>query len=201
MSDSAAAVRRFRDRLRSVGLVKKDVWILPEHAQRLAEVEQILRQQDATAPLFSSTPWTVETLHESLGESIYARSGLLHVSKIEGAEPSLRISMNLPGLGQQDVFLAVGGEQILVEVFLWPVTRVRDQAEFNECILRTHKFIPLSTFSITDVAGIPMYTMFGSLDVRSSLESVIFEIQSLADAVMSLDALYADYLKQGDVHD
>lgn len=193
-SEATVAVRRFRERLRALGLVKKDVWILPEHAPRLASLEQQLRRPDLSEEESQTLAWTIATIEQSLVQSPLATAGLLSVSRIEGVEPSLHLSVHLPGSTAVEVLLAIGGEQILVESFLWPMSAVADPAAFNECVLRTHKFLPLSTFSITDVNDVPMYTIFGALDVRSSLSSLLFEIQSVAEAVVLSEALYGDYL-------
>lgn len=194
-SESTAAVRRFRERLRALGLVKKDIWIMPEHAARLASLEQQLRRPGTSDLEDVSVPaWTVPAIEQSLAQSPLATAGLLTVSRIEGVEPSLRLSVQFPGSPAVEVLLALGGEQILVESFLWPMSAITDPAAFNECVLRTHKFLPLSTFSITDVGDVPTYTIFGALDVRSTLSSLMFEIQSVAEAVLSAEALYGDYL-------
>ena len=194
-SDAASAVRRFRERQRALGLVKKDVWIRPEHAATLAGIEQQLRQPSGSAQVgIEAQPWTVPSVQAALLETPLAAAGLLGVSRIEGVEPTLRLSVLLPSSPAVDVLLAIGGDQILVEAFLWPVSAILDPAAFNECVLRTHKFLPLSNFSITDVAGQPVYTIFGALDVRSTLSSLVFEIQSVAEAVLSADTLYGDYL-------
>lgn len=46
---SAHYQREYRRRLREQGLVKKEVWIRPEHARRLAELEMELRVLDGFA--------------------------------------------------------------------------------------------------------------------------------------------------------
>ena len=43
---SAHYQREYRKRLREQGLVKKEVWILPEHTKRLAVYEKSLRVRD-----------------------------------------------------------------------------------------------------------------------------------------------------------
>lgn len=197
LSDTASAVRRFRERQRERGLVKKDVWIRPEHAARLTQIEHDLRTPEGVSN--SDRPaWTLETLATALSTSPPGVAGLLTVAQIQGAEPSLRVSVSVPTLGNEneyiDVLLAIGGEQILVETLLWPASAIRDVAEFNDCVLRTHKFIPLATFSIIDIADEPYYTIFGSLYARSLLSSVLFEIQAVADASQSAYMLYGEYL-------
>jgi uncharacterized protein YjfI (DUF2170 family) len=196
-SGATAAVRRFRDRLRDRGLVKKDVWIRPEYADRLSALEREMREP-AGSLAAPETPaaWSVAGLQAALVACPLVAAGLLTVSRIEGAEPTLRLGVKIPGEAEVDVLLAVAGEQIMVETFLWPAASVVDVASFNECVLRTHKYLPLATFSITDIAGQPSYTLFGDLDARSSLSSVMFELQSLAEASLSARALYCDYLSE-----
>jgi uncharacterized protein YjfI (DUF2170 family) len=61
-------------------------------------------------------------------------------------------------------------------------------------ILKTHKLFPLSTFGIqTGPDGKDYYEMFGSLSAGSILESIIFEIETLADnAMQAADAYQSD---------
>ncbi|MGP1665823.1 MAG: hypothetical protein ACTS5I_07930, partial [Rhodanobacter sp.] len=53
LKPSTLYVRHFRERMRQQGLVKKDVWIRPEHAQELAVIEKALRdpRSGADSPL------------------------------------------------------------------------------------------------------------------------------------------------------
>lgn len=196
VSDATIAVRRFRERQRERGLVKKDVWIRPEHAAMLSQIEHDLRTPQGVSQ--SSHPaWTLEGIYKALSASPMAKSSLLTVTLIEGAEPSLRLGVNIPGTDKDpyiDVLLAVGGDQVLVETLLWPASAVNDVQSFNESVLRTHKFIPLASFSIIDVAGHPYYTIYGALDARSSLSSLLFEIQAVADASQCALALYSEHL-------
>lgn len=198
VSDATLAVRRFRERQRQRGLVKKDVWIRPEHGALLNQIEQDLRTPQGVAS--SSHPsWTLESIRHALCASPMAQNSLLTVTVIEGAEPSLRLGVNIPTDDPDsyiDVLLAVGGDQILVETLLWPASAVKDLSQFNESVLRTHKFIPLASFSIIDVAGEPYYTIYGALDARSSLSSLLFEIQAVADASQCALALYAEHLHE-----
>lgn len=192
---SAAHVRAFRERLRRQGLVKKDVWIRPEYAEELRRIESSLRQpgQDpAHAVGDSPMPWTVDTIEQALLQTSTVRDGLLTVDRIEGGEPSLHLVMH--EYGDLSVYLAVGGEQIIVEAYLWPVAQVADPDAFNAHVLRTHKLLPLSTISLQDIAGVPGYTMSGALDTHSGLSSLMFEIATLADNVIGATEAYAGYL-------
>ena len=74
---------------------------------------------------------------------------------------------------------------------------MRDPAAFNAHVLATHKLLPLSTIAIQSIAGVPSYTMFGSLDTHSSLANLMFEIETLAENVIQASDAYAPYLDAG----
>src|SRR5688572_3426175 len=157
---SAANVRAFRDRLRQQGLVKKDVWIRPEYAEELRRIETSLRLAGQD-PAHSTTdglaaPWAVASIEQALLQTSTVRDGLITIDRIEGSEPSLHLVMH--EYGDLSVYIAVGGEQIIVEAYLWPVAQVADPDAFNAHVLRTHKLLPLSTISLQSIAGVPSYT-------------------------------------------
>lgn len=194
---STANVRAFRDRLRQQGLVKKDVWIRPEYAEELRRIESSLRQpgQDAAHPAGggdAQPAWTVASIEQALLQSSAVRDELIMLERIEGAEPSLHLVMH--EYGDLSIYLAVGGEQIIVEAYLWPVAQVADTEAFNAHVLRTHKLLPLSNISLQDVAGEPSYTMYGALDAHSGLPNLMFEIETLADNVLGAAEAYARFL-------
>jgi uncharacterized protein len=194
---STEYVREFRERMRRDGFVKKDVWILPEHAQELSAVERRMRlprdlanRSDADA---SGLPWSARSLHAALSEATQVRSGRIDLELLEGADPSLHLTMREHG--DLPLFVAVGGEQITVEALMWPVEDVVDPAAFNVHVLRTHKVLPLSTLGIDVINGVPCYIMFGSLDTRSSLANVLFEIETLAENVLGAAEAYSPFLR------
>src|SRR5690606_30395354 len=153
---STLHVRQFRDRMRQRGLVKKDVWIRPEYAAELSAIEKSLRESDrGPAPLPGAQPtagWSIETILQALERSSAVREGRMAIELVEGAEPSLHLLMR--EFGDLSVFVAVGGEQIVVEAYLWPVAQVADPQAFNTHVLRTQKLIPLSTVSLQEVGGV-----------------------------------------------
>lgn len=194
---STQHVRAFRERMREQGLVKKDVWIRPEHAAELAAIEKAMREaRDPTQPTPGDDDkgpgWSLPTIRHALAQTRAVRDGLIGIETIEGAEPSLHLVMR--DYGDLSIFIAVGGEQIIVEAFLWPVAQVRDPAAFNAHVLATHKLLPLSTIAIQPIAGVPSYAMFGSLDTHSSLANLMFEIETLAENVIHATDAYAPYL-------
>lgn len=196
---STLHVRNFRERMRGQGLVKKDVWIRPEHAEELAAIEKAMRDPDrhrelpALPALESGGGWTIEAIHHAIGQTSAVREGRITLDLIEGVEPSLHLRMH--EFGDLSVFVAAGGEQIVVEAFLWPVAQVLDPVVFNAHVLRTHKLLPLSMIAMQDVGGVAGYTMLGELDTRSSLGNLMFEIETLADNVLNATEAYATHLR------
>jgi uncharacterized protein len=194
---STEYVREFRERMRREGFVKKDVWILPEHAQELAAVERRLRAPRGAAHRpeadGSGPPWSVRSLHAALAEATPVHCGRIGLELLEGAEPSLHLVMHEHG--DLPLFIAVGGEQITVEALMWPLDDVVDPVAFNMYVLRTHKVLPLTTLGIEAISGVPCYIMFGSLDTRSSLANILFEIETLAENVLNAAEAYAPFLR------
>lgn len=199
---SAYYQRRHRERLRDKGLVKKELWVLPEFADELLVVEKRMRQPRGAAPgrgrveraMSDAKVWTAEGLFDALAQADEFVYGESHIELIDGAQASLHLVMG--DYGDLPLFLAVVGEQIVVEALLWPVSHVRDAAAFNEEVLRTHKVIfPLSTIGIETLAdGESVYMMFGSLSAASSLSNVLYEIETLADNVIKATEAYEQLL-------
>ncbi|HEY0504163.1 MAG TPA: YjfI family protein [Lysobacter sp.] len=193
---STEYVREFRERMRREGFVKKDVWILPEHAQELAAVERRLRLPGGPDGRLGDTgagAWTARSLHAALAEARPVQSGYVSLELLEGVEPGLHVVMHEHG--DLPVFIAVSGEQIVVESLMWPVADVLDAAAFNAHVLRTHKVLPLSNMAIEVIGGVACYIMFGSLDTRSSLANVLFEVETLADNVLNAAEAYSPFLR------
>ncbi|ATF08757.1 DUF2170 family protein [Candidatus Enterovibrio altilux] len=93
-----------------------------------------------------------------------------------------------------EAFLAVAGEQILVEVLLFSHNVVKDVPRLNDTILRTHKLFPLSTICINEIDGHSYYAAFGSLSSQSKAETIIIEVATLFRSVETFLELYQDYL-------
>jgi len=212
---SAHYQREFRKRLREQGLVKKEVWILPEHAKRLAVYEKTLREHDPsslkagdsqtgvsimTANVVgngmnekAAVNWTTASLYEALSGADLFVSGQAKVELIDGVEPALHIVMT--EYGDLPVFLTVSGEQVIVESALWSIDEVVDVAGFNDAVLRTHKYFPLSTISLDKLGDDgDYYHMFGALSSSSILHNVVFEIEVLANNVIQATEAYGEYL-------
>ena len=94
-----------------------------------------------------------------------------------------------------DAWLAISGEQILIESLLFSSKEVKDKAELNEEILKTHAIFPLTTVGITQVAGEEYYSAFGALSAQSKAESVMIEIETLFQNVEAFLDAYQEHLQ------
>jgi uncharacterized protein YjfI (DUF2170 family) len=94
-----------------------------------------------------------------------------------------------------DAWLAISGEQILVESLLFSSNEVKDKMALNEEILKTHMIFPLTTVGISQVAGEEYYTAFGSLSSQSKEESVLIEIETLFQNVEAFLDAYQVHLQ------
>ena len=197
---SAHYQREYRQRLREQGLVKKEVWILPTHSKLLLNYEKLLRlpgeigNEKGVVLMQELQTWTTATLYAALQESdLFAEQRRASVELIDGVEPALHIVMK--EYGDLPVFLTVAGEQIIVESLLWSITEVKDVAAFNEMVLRTHKYFPLSTISLDNLgAEGDYYHMFGALSAASALQNIVFEIEVLASNVIQATEAYGEHL-------
>lgn len=94
-----------------------------------------------------------------------------------------------------DAWLAISGEQILVESLLFSVDEVADTNSLNETILKTHMMFPLTTVGLSNISGDSYYTAFGSLSSQSKESSVLIEIHTLFENVESFIDAYQEFLK------
>lgn len=180
--------------------MKREIWIPPDYTKALKDCETALRT--GVIPIIYKTGterqmsqdenWTTQSLFEALGQSEPAKDGAFEVELVEGADPGILITMS--EFGDLPLLMSVSGSQIIVDTLLWPVDDVDDTAELNNLILKTHKLFPLSTFGIrSGLDGQDYYEMFGSLSAGSILESIIFEIETLADnAIQAAEAYHSD---------
>lgn len=197
---SAHYQREYRKRLREQGLVKKEVWIRPENAKRLAVLEKQLRVLEGSnssigvnAMTDKIETWTTSSLYGALKDVELFAGGRASVELIDGVEPALHIVMT--EFGDLPLFLTVAGEQIIVESVLWSVGEVADISKFNEAVLRTHKYFPLSTISLDSIGDDgDYYLMFGALSSSSVLHNIVFEIEVLASNVIQATEAYSEFL-------
>ncbi|CAG21929.1 MULTISPECIES: DUF2170 family protein [Photobacterium] len=95
-----------------------------------------------------------------------------------------------------EAYLAVAGEQILVEVLLFPQDQVKDVNALNDEILRTHMMFPLSTIGLNTIDGHSYYIAFGSLSSQSNAQSVVIEVATLFRNVEAFIELYQEHLAE-----
>ena len=137
--------------------------------------------------------WTTSSLYEALVEVELFKNGQASVELIDGIDPAIHMVMN--EYGDLPLFLTVSGQQIIVESVLWSVSEVIDINQFNEAVLRTHKYFPLSTISLDHVGSSgDYYHMFGALSSSSRLENVVFEVEVLASNVIQATEAYSEFL-------
>lgn len=202
---SAHYQREYRRRLREQGLVKKEVWIRPDNTEHLSVIEKILRDRidmpldpnkllrKGEHTMTDLKRWTTDSLYEALQEEELFTSGRASIEVIGGVDPSLHMVMH--EYGDLPLFLTVAGDQIIVEALLWPTDEVNDLARFNDAVLRTHKYFPLSTISLDTLSdGKDYYHMFGALSSTSILPNVVFEIETLAVNVIQATEAYSDLI-------
>ena len=94
-----------------------------------------------------------------------------------------------------DAYLAVSGEQILVESILFAKSQVVDVAGLNETILKTHQIFPLTTVAITAVEDEEYYMAFGALSSQSKAESIVIEVEQLFSNISGFLDAYESFLK------
>lgn len=197
---SAHYQREFRKRLREQGLIKKEVWIRANNAKLLIEVEKTLRKdvpQQKIGDFIDMNDnlknWTTIGLYGALLEDDLVKSGQASVELVENAEDSIVATMH--EYGDLPIYIGVSGQQIVAESVLWEVSDVNDVAKFNECVLLTHKYFPLSTISLEKKDEVPAYyNMFGALSSSSSVDNIVLELETLASNVLNAVDAFQDFL-------
>lgn len=109
------------------------------------------------------------------------------------------ICVTLKEKGDLDVFVAISGERdILASVILAPCKDVPNREAFERMVLKTHKFVPLSSFGITTIDGQEWYELFGSLTARSRSEAVVEEVAVLAANAVEAAEMIEEW-KKGEI--
>ncbi|MGK0503249.1 MAG: hypothetical protein ACJARF_002021 [Alteromonadaceae bacterium] len=93
-----------------------------------------------------------------------------------------------------DAWLAISGEQILVETLLFASSEVKDKAALDHEILSTHMLFPLTTVGISTVGDEEYYVAFGALSAQSKSESIVIEVETLFQNVASFLDAYETHL-------
>lgn len=127
--------------------------------------------------------WDLEQL-----ESLFKEMDDLVVTR----EKECLLIANLDGI---DAWLAISGEQIIVESLLFDASQVKDKAALDHDILSTHMLFPLTTVAISSINGEEYYTAFGALSAQSKAESIQIEVTTLFQNVAAFLDAYESYLK------
>ncbi|OCF98718.1 YjfI family protein [Gilliamella sp. wkB308] len=200
---SAYYQQQYRQRLRDQGLIKKEVWILPENTSRLLDIEKQFRQplvinnqrfndKQEYNEMKNNKVWLITDLYDELNNSELVKQGSASIEIIDGVDACLHIIMH--EYGDLPLFLSVSNQQIIVEALLWPVDIIKQQSQFNEEILCTRKLFPLSTIAIEKTGdGSVNYIMYGALSATSILSNVIYELETLSDNVIKATEAYEHY--------
>jgi uncharacterized protein YjfI (DUF2170 family) len=205
----AERTRLWREERQRLGLVKLELWVPPSAKADVQAAARAIITASSRGPALSKNPeppqgsfqmdhvidtdWSVKSLSQALSESRLLREGELTARVLEGAEPVLQITMH--EFGDLPIFLSAGAEQIVVSALLWPVDEQKDQAAFNVFLLKAQKLVPLSNFGITTVAGRDYYELFGELSCKTTLQTVIIELRTLAEnAIRAADELRDNFV-------
>ncbi len=94
-----------------------------------------------------------------------------------------------------DAWLAISGEQILVESLLFASSEVKDKAALDHEILATHMLFPLTTVGISAIGGEEYYTAFGALSAQSKAQSIEIEVATLFQNVAAFLDAYETHLQ------
>ena len=173
---------------------------MPENTKLLHKLEKGLRAQcDESSisigetAMVDAAKWTTSSLYSALCEDPLFSGDKATIEVIGGVEATLHLVMH--EFGDLPLYLTVVGDQIIVDAVLWSLDEVSDVAGFNDTVLRTHKYFPLSTISLDSFDDDKdYYQMFGALSATSILANVIFEIEMLASNVIQATEAYSNYL-------
>lgn len=192
-----------RQKLRSDGLVMREVWILPQHAPVLLKIERLLRKPNAhplihalkgVSSAMSNGLINTQSLLSGLQSGELAGSGRYTFSLVEGLEPVIQAIAH--DYGDVHVYIAVTGEIAIAQATLFPVARVRDTARLNDRVLRTEKLFDLANISIdAHPDGSEFYVIYGALRASSSLSDIEFEIDTLARNAVDAAAAYREFVR------
>jgi uncharacterized protein YjfI (DUF2170 family) len=191
----AERTRLWREERQRLGLVKLELWVPPAARADVQAAAKAIVTASSRGPALMANPdppqgsfhmdhvidtdWSVKSLASALTETRLLREGELTARVLEGTDPVLQITMH--EFGDLPIFLSVGGEQIVVSALLWPVDEQKDQAAFNVFLLKAQKLVPLSNFGITTIAGRDYYDLFGEVSCKTTLQTVIIELRTLAE--------------------
>ncbi|MFB8830415.1 YjfI family protein [Azotobacter sp. CWF10] len=193
-------MKRMRGALAEAGYVKHEAWVLPENRELLKRLEKRLRQPVLAGTfrleeyMSAGENWTIDRLYGALQALDEVTCGEIGIALVQGTEPSIRLEMN--EYGGLPIYLAVVGEQIVVDSVLVDMEAIADVARFNDAVLRSRELFPLSSIGIETMPnGQTVYNMFGALSAGSSLTNVVTEVFTLVDNLQRAAEAFEDFFK------
>jgi uncharacterized protein YjfI (DUF2170 family) len=123
--------------------------------------------------------WTIADLATALAGSQEAQDLKISVKFLSGTNADSAIQVTMHEFGDLEAIIGVAPLEIQASVVLDPVASIPQSARFEHNLLRANKLLVLSSFGITEIAGIEHYEIFGQLSGASSLESVLEELNAL----------------------
>ncbi|WP_339481547.1 MULTISPECIES: YjfI family protein [unclassified Pseudomonas] len=180
-------MKQMRAGLSAAGYVKHETWVLPENRSLLKQMEKQLRQPILAGSFMSEdymsagNNWNIDRLYSAL-QALEVVANDITLSLVQGSESSIKLEMN--DFGGLPIYIAVVGDQIIVDTVLVDVESINDVAAFNDAVLRSREMFPLSSIGIETMPnGQVVYNMFGALASDSSLTNVVTEVKTLVDNV------------------
>ena len=116
------------------------------------------------------------------------------ITLVQGIDPV--IQLKLGDHGDLPVTVAIVGEVIIAQAFLWPESKVADTATFNRQVMLSEKLFGLANISLDrGPDGQIFYVAYGALRSESSPEDIAYEIEALAHSVLDIAETFRPYLK------
>lgn len=197
---SSFYMKQMRAGLAAAGYVKHETWVLPENRSLLKQMEQQLRQPILAGSFMSenymsaSNNWNIDSLFNALKALDEVVSNDITLSLVQGSESSIKLEMN--DFGGLPIYIAVVGDQIIVDTVLVDIESINDVPAFNDAVLRSREMFPLSSIGIESMPnGQVVYNMFGALSSGSSLTNVVTEVKTLVDNVQRAIEAFERFFK------
>ncbi|HYE45341.1 MAG TPA: DUF2170 family protein [Caulobacter sp.] len=190
---AVSRTREWREARKRAGFVKLEIWAPKACREDILSAARSIVVDSTRGPVPAGsaprearpmdqvidTAWTIHALKRELDASGLVREGEMKFQVIEGADPVLLVTMC--EYGDLPIYVSAGPLQIVVSVVLWPVDEQEDQAEFNLFLLKAQKLVPLSNFGVTTIEGRDYYELFGEISAKTSLQTIIIELRTLAE--------------------
>jgi uncharacterized protein YjfI (DUF2170 family) len=188
----------FRQRMAEQGLVRKDAWILPEHAAVLFAVAKALQQHGTRIHIQEGITIMAQKIEsaQSLRDKLAAQFAgkPVEITLLQGIDSV--VQLKLGDHGDLPISVAIAGEVIIAQAVLWPESQVVDTATFNRQVMLSEKLFGLANISLDrGPDGQIYYVAYGALRSESSPEDIAYEIEALAHSVLDIAETFRPYLK------